>query len=43
MTCYCIYTRAGSFVCRFDSAEKAELWRLLRSVTEYTIRKEYWK
>ena len=43
MICFCIYSRAGSFLLRFSSLEKAEAWRMARGVENYTIRKEVWK
>jgi len=42
MICFCIYTRAGSFVQRFETLERAELWRRFMGPTNYTIRKEVW-
>ena len=43
MIYYAIYSRAGSFVCRFDSLESAERWRGMNGRTIYTIRKEVWR
>lgn len=42
MICYAIYSRAGSFVCRFETYEKAERWKRFMGITQYTIRKEKW-
>ena len=42
MTCYAIYTRSGSFVCRFSDLERAEFWRSCSGAQKYTIRKEVW-
>jgi hypothetical protein len=42
MICFSIYTSAGSFVQRFETLERAELWRRFMGVTKYTIRKEKW-
>jgi hypothetical protein len=42
MICFSIYTRAGSFVCRFTTMEKAERWKRFMGPQDYTIRKEVW-
>jgi hypothetical protein len=40
---FCIYSRAGSFITSFETLDHAEAWRMLRGVTQYTIRKERWR
>jgi hypothetical protein len=43
MICFSIYSRNGSFVCRFEDRSKAERWRQLHGIQEYVIRKEVWR
>ena len=42
MIWFCIYSRAGSFVCRFETYEKAERWKRFMGPQDFTIRKEVW-
>jgi len=42
MICFSIYSRNGSFVCRFVERCRAEMWRKFHGIQEYVIRKEVW-
>lgn len=43
MICFSIYSRSGSFVCRFDDRSEAERWRKFNGIQEYVIREEVWR
>ena len=43
MICFSIYSRNGSFVCRFTERNEAEEWRLYHGIQDYVIREEVWR
>jgi len=43
MICFSIYSRNGSFVCRFMERSKAEMWRRFNGIQKYVIREEVWR
>ena len=43
MICFSIYSRNGSFICRFEDRSKAERWRQFHGIQEYVIREEVWR